>query len=127
MMTWRPWLIGLALLAPAPAEAVGPLVTAPCGTFSWTEANPDGTPVAGLASFNIYVAGTAGSTGALVGSFVITPGYGTMFTWVCPATLPRGQRYATVTAVDTNGVESPRSVEFPFVLVLPAPQGLSVR
>lgn len=93
------------LVSPAPAQAVGPVLNH-CNA-SWTA-----SPSTDVVAYRIYFSPTAGGVGVLVGT-VTAP----TVAWSCVvAAIGEGQKYATVTAVDLAGNESPRSNEFAFAL-----------
>src|SRR3972149_2312668 len=118
----------LGLVFAAPVLAIGPVVGASC-SMSWTEpqTNTDGSNLADLKEYRIYVTqppGLYGSTAAkTVQAPAADPPTGATVQTPCPPGIPQGQNYATVIAVDTAGNPSPRSNESPFVLDTVAPGG----
>jgi hypothetical protein len=96
------------------AQAVGPVLNH-CNT-SWTA-----SPATDIREYHVYFSATPGGVGSVVG-IVQAP----VTAWSCPVALtPEGQKYATVTAIDIAGNESPRSNEFPFVFDVTVPAAAS--
>jgi len=127
-------LAAAALLAwETRAEADGQIL--PSCEYQWTQPtlNMDGSPLVDLKEFRVYMATSPGSAGvrmATVPAPAAAPIDGAVYKWGCSGNIVDGQKYATVTAVNLQNVESTRSNEVPFVLQRPipasAPSGLVV-
>ena len=114
-------LMGSAITAQAQTE--GPLVNQSTCLATWTapQSNTDGSNLADLKEYGLYVAPTRAALAALTAPLAIVaapeldPPAGKTGVWPC-ATLALGQWYIQVDAVDTASNRSARSGVAPFVL-----------
>jgi len=116
-------IFALLLAAASPAFAEG-VVCGPC-TATWNApvVNADGGPLTDLASYNVYIATAAGGPFGKVASVLPAPAPSFAIT------LPAGQKYIAVTAVNAAGLESPQSNVVPFIFAYApgAPTSLTIK
>jgi len=115
-------LLTLGMLAPNPAQAVGPVLNH-C-IFDWDEAVVPGND---LSQFNFYISSVTGGPYALFGTFLApSPSGGASYSSprMCSAQTT-GQKFVVITAADFAGNESPMSAEIPFVLDVSAPPAVT--
>lgn len=120
------------ILVAAPAFAAGPVRGPANCAIEWDEptTNTDGSTLTDLEKYRMYAAPTSGGARTMikeVGAANTTPAPGSVAWTNCPA-MPDGQKWVTMTAVDSAGNESAHSPELPFVYdalkpaILPAPR-----
>lgn len=120
--------LGFLVLSVATAVAIGPVVGAGC-KLEWTEpqTNTDGSNLADLAEYRIFISQTSGTYGATPAKVIPAPAAdpptGAVVNTPCPSGIPQGQNFAVLVAADTAGNSSPRSNEAPFFLDTVAPSG----
>lgn len=105
--------LAVAVLAAAPAWAVGPILSPQKCSLEWIAptTNADATPLTDLALYRVYVGTAAGvfpaTPSATVNAASPSPAVNTRVTWDCrTAALTDGQKWGTVRAVDLAGNES---------------------
>jgi hypothetical protein len=109
--------IGLAPVPHTAALSIGPALDH-C-QFTWTDPNPVTAMVTG---FNVYLAASLGGPAVLLATIAAVPqqtNYGPTAN-LC-ASVPDGQKYATLRAVNAAGKESAPSDAAPFALVTSVP------
>ena len=116
----EPKYVLIALLIPSLAFAEGPILKQSACVLTWNvpQLNTDGSNLADLKEFGIYVGAALNAMTtpvAVVTVAVPDPAAGATASWSC-AGLPIGQKYAQIDAVDTAGNRSGRSAVLPFEL-----------
>ena len=115
-------VLSLLLFVAVPAWADGVVVKQSTCKLQWDapQANVDGSNLADLAAYDVYIASTPAAVAALtVPTAVVTapeldPPAAKIGEWPCSA-LPAAQYYAQVRARDTGGNASGRTPALPFV------------
>lgn len=136
MTRWGLLALALLLIA-SPSWADGVVVAADKCSATWLapQTNADGSNLADLKEYGVYVASSAAAVAALatptyvVASPELDPATGRTVKWDCSNKLAIGQYYAQIDAVDTSGNRGGRTVVVPFVVrdaVSPQVPGLPV-
>ena len=116
----RTLLVLIALLVPSLAFAEGPILKQSACVLTWNvpQLNTDGSNLADLKEFGVYIGSSPSAMAAPVAVVPVAvpdPATGATASWSC-AGLPIGQKYAQVDAVDSAGNRSGRSAVLPFEL-----------
>ena len=121
-------LCAFLVAVPVVAEAVGPVVTPAACSVTWDapQVNVDGSNLADLKEYRVFVANDAVTVAAMTTPTATLPApaqdpaVGATATWAC-GSLPPAQYYVQAEAVDLAGNRSARPVPFPFVVQTGAP------
>mgnify|MGYP001564103972 CR=1 FL=1 len=108
------------LMLTSPLWAVGVEVGSNCEIF-WTAPtkNTDGTAITNLAGYNLFAGTAPGAYGPAL--FIAAPT--TTITCKAAGIVTTGQKYITITALNTVKNESAKHTEVPFFLSASTPEG----